>query len=502
MAPAVKNGYLCTIDTSGRVIADSIHLMSEPNMELLIHVPELFFNDGVYRLKENGRFGYKDHRGQLIAPFIFVEAHQFTSSCAPVRIWHKWGCIDRQGRYIADTIYDLVSDAVDGRIVLRKGDEIAIIDTAGRFVLPFYYKTDPSLFPDPSFSCGLLRVLVRDTAGVQDGTLSFSFWSGRTMDPGWKVGFVNAEGALVIDTVYRLKGALRSSKDDEGYASARGWVCGFAVNERRLHPLPVSYHLDGDYYQFEGERCIVRENEHTMVIDKTGKVCFVMEDGQCADAVVSNIGGFIAVVKRLPAMGVVTSYWLLSNAATYRDADGPNMVFNAHGQRVLNFKYDEQVYRINATQLAAIGEDTHSDRGDAFLKPTRVYDTAGHFLFRFYNSWHPLGGQQTATEGRLTLNGEDGFITSRGKFISRKGGVWLAGDGDNGLWVASQKDKYGFISTSLQWTIPATYEAAQAFSNGLAAVKKGGKWGFIDHKGKVKAPFIYEMVSSFSAVRW
>jgi len=46
-------------------------------------------------------------------------------------------------------------------------------------------------------------------------------------------------------------------------------------------------------------------------------------------------------------------------------------------------------------------------------------------------------------------------------------------------------DKFGFVDASGQFKIPATFDEALSFSEGLAAVSIGGKWGFIDTAGKI-----------------
>ncbi len=46
--------------------------------------------------------------------------------------------------------------------------------------------------------------------------------------------------------------------------------------------------------------------------------------------------------------------------------------------------------------------------------------------------------------------------------------------------------------------IAPAYEAAQSFSEGLAAVKQNGKWGYIDHDGNTVIPFQYDLACAFS----
>lgn len=50
----------------------------------------------------------------------------------------------------------------------------------------------------------------------------------------------------------------------------------------------------------------------------------------------------------------------------------------------------------------------------------------------------------------------------------------------------SEKDgQWGFVDTQGAWVIPAQFEAARDFSEGMAAVQRDGLWGYIDEKGRM-----------------
>jgi hypothetical protein len=48
-----------------------------------------------------------------------------------------------------------------------------------------------------------------------------------------------------------------------------------------------------------------------------------------------------------------------------------------------------------------------------------------------------------------------------------------------------------------KWVIPAEYEDAQPFSEGLAAVQKDELWGYLDAEGKVQIDFQFAHANSF-----
>lgn len=55
----------------------------------------------------------------------------------------------------------------------------------------------------------------------------------------------------------------------------------------------------------------------------------------------------------------------------------------------------------------------------------------------------------------------------------------------------------GFIDRTGKMVIPAGFDAARDFSEGLAAVRVKGKWGYVDRTGKIVIPAQFEAASSF-----
>ena len=64
-------------------------------------------------------------------------------------------------------------------------------------------------------------------------------------------------------------------------------------------------------------------------------------------------------------------------------------------------------------------------------------------------------------------------------------------------FTKSPQIRYGFIDRTGKFAIPAQFEWAGAFSEGMAAVQTGGKCGFIDPVGKMVIPAQYEAAREF-----
>jgi hypothetical protein len=87
-----------------------------------------------------------------------------------------------------------------------------------------------------------------------------------------------------------------------------------------------------------------------------------------------------------------------------------------------------------------------------------------------------------------------GYIDKNGRYvIGASSNIQFAGDFHEGLarFSSAETGKYGFIDKTGKVVVPAEYEAAWDFSEGLAAVAKDGKLGFIDKTGSVVIPLQY-----------
>ena len=73
----------------------------------------------------------------------------------------------------------------------------------------------------------------------------------------------------------------------------------------------------------------------------------------------------------------------------------------------------------------------------------------------------------------------------------------IASPFNNGLAYVSINGKWGFIDKKGTLVIPAIYDSVWYFSEGLASVEINGKWGFIDKTGDLVIPAIYDNAYSF-----
>ena len=89
-------------------------------------------------------------------------------------------------------------------------------------------------------------------------------------------------------------------------------------------------------------------------------------------------------------------------------------------------------------------------------------------------------------------------MTAGGSVIQLSGyTAALAPSGDSSLIGAVKNGRYGFVNKSGREAIAPQFDAAQPFSEGLAAVSQNGYYGFIAENGEWAFSPIYEDVRSF-----
>jgi hypothetical protein len=125
---------------------------------------------------------------------------------------------------------------------------------------------------------------------------------------------------------------------------------------------------------------------------------------------------------------------------------------------------------------------------------------------------------------RIAENGRYGYIDNTGKMVVQPQFVWgsdfkrgfadvyvcgrIVSMDDKGnllphvrakLKLEARKigGKFGFVDASGQIRIPAQYDEARWFSEGLAAVRVGTKWGYIDEAGQTAIGFQYAQANDF-----
>lgn len=103
---------------------------------------EMFFSEGLARVKKNGLFGFIDDSCREVIAFKFDFAGNFSEGMAAVRTGDKWGYIDKSGNTVIEPRYYNALKFTEGLAMVTNENELSgYIDNTGKEVLPITYSS-------------------------------------------------------------------------------------------------------------------------------------------------------------------------------------------------------------------------------------------------------------------------------------------------------------------------------------------------------------------------
>jgi hypothetical protein len=153
----------------------------------------------LYRIRENGKWGYMNRQGDVVIPVRFDRAEDFFEQKAVVSLEGKAGYIDEAGKWHIEPTFFGARRFQRGIAVAKHSDTLGIIDTSGRFLI------DPQFAQIEDFSEGLAAVW-RGPTERRQGEFVIVF--------GGKWGFIKEDGSIAIETHFE-----RVKKFTEGLAA-------------------------------------------------------------------------------------------------------------------------------------------------------------------------------------------------------------------------------------------------------------------------------------------
>jgi hypothetical protein len=99
-------------------------------------IGQMLVAQDLYRVQENGRFGYIDEKGKKVIPFIYVNAGEFRDGLAPVRLPKGlFGYINENGEWAIKPQYDYAREFSEGLAVVFEKDKPLVININGKIVI-------------------------------------------------------------------------------------------------------------------------------------------------------------------------------------------------------------------------------------------------------------------------------------------------------------------------------------------------------------------------------
>ena len=125
LAPVKQNGKWGFINTKGEVVVPFIYDKFG-----------LLFSEGLARVKQNGKWGFINTKGEMVTRCIYDDAAwEFTEGLARVKQNGKWGFINTKGEVIAPCIYNDAWDFSEGLTLVKQNGKWSIINKNGKVIV-------------------------------------------------------------------------------------------------------------------------------------------------------------------------------------------------------------------------------------------------------------------------------------------------------------------------------------------------------------------------------
>ena len=116
------------IDTTGRIVLPIEYESRTTKGEKYV------YHDGLALVEQNGKLGYVDLDGQLVIPFYFDEAFQFSEGLGCALFKGRWGYVDTKGDIYLPFIFDVATPFHWGRADIAYDGDFRVMDRKGRCV--------------------------------------------------------------------------------------------------------------------------------------------------------------------------------------------------------------------------------------------------------------------------------------------------------------------------------------------------------------------------------
>jgi WG containing repeat len=292
LAAVREGGYYGYIDATGRFVILPKFDWAEP------------FSEGLAAVHADGHFFYIDRHGApaFRCPYTTLSAFQHGVAIVQAAGRHR-GLIDRRGRLVLDTLYDVLRDFDEGLAFVDQdvkggSSREGVVDTFGHFIIPIgkyatvgYPKHGYCLVRDTTDDQILIdrmgeEVLRRpetsnsgiDPDGFSEGVAPverYKYWEPEkpgvsyTSEKAYK-GYIDLQGHMLLNDTL----VSDATPFLHGRAFIRTAKGGWRLIDRQMHRVGTDEYFQLGSSGFVQSQAIVTLNGNQVVIDTTGRVIF------------------------------------------------------------------------------------------------------------------------------------------------------------------------------------------------------------------------------------
>lgn len=420
--PAYTNNKWGVIDSKGNTIInpeyDEYIVIPDNSKPIFICTYDVNYKDETYKTKV-----LNEKNEELFTNFDTVEA--FENYDVNNNLWYekeilkvskdgKYGVIDTNGKQLLNCEYDSIEalKGVNNSLLTRKNGKYGIVDNIGTTIIENKYSSIKPI-----------------SARYEDGYI--------VEDENGNYGVINYAQTVVLKNKY----------EDIKQANQVGQY--YIVKEKG----------DWKVVDNEGKEYLKGKYDEIISVDTNNAI---VKDGN-KYGVVSIADGKNIIDINYDGISYATgSNYIVNKGSKYG-------IMNADGNKLIDFKYSNIIYRASANIYEAINEDYTSDLLDSDLNVKLSKVMVSEF---------------NTDKGYIKVreNDEDKYYNFR--FEQKNSKEILSG---NTIFLSKNEEgKYGFVDRNGNVVVNYIYDdASEQNDYGYASVKKDGLWGAVNSKGEV-----------------
>lgn len=413
-----------------------------------------------------------------------------------------YGLIDFSGKKITDANYEDIKniDFKEGTLKIKSNGKYGVMNIKGTVIIkPNYDDITADGYYDE-----------------KEGYKNDGFIIRTKTDNGYKFGYTNSKGKIIVDTKYTELSRINEITDSKNtyLISSINGKYGLLKNSKQL--LDVEY--EDINYNTLNQLFVCKKNQAKGVYNLDGKVVVPMNYDEI------TIGGtYINAVKGNQTLvfdakgNKIDTTFISSLKATDKysiiiDQNNNYNIVDNNNKLVLkeNYAYIEHykdnyfivtkngytgIINSEGTIIVPIEYSTISKIEKAnVLEATKIKDNEIDLIDPNARVVKGLANaQMSITDKYIKLESEAGV-----KYYTLDGKVTTYADlyPNNKLFTYTQNGKWGFVNKANQVVVPATYEAVTEQNGNTVGFKENGKWGIMDIQGNIIVQPIYVITSS------